>query len=227
MTRKTQIFCGISGIVSIVLMMVGMGPIGMLMPPPPATITAAEISAHVAANALGIELGMFMVNIGVALSIALVVGISIEMRRIEAPGAPVLSYIQLMTGTVASLFLMLPTMIMSVAAFRPERSPETILLLHDLASFCTYIPFSVATLEALSITVIAFADKSPKPVFPRWLGVFSLLAGLTYVPMGLIGLFKTGIFASDGFLGWWLPSTLVAPWYLLMGGFLIARGGRS
>lgn len=225
MTRKAQIFCGWCGIASIVVLVIGLGPLAQLTPPPSPLITAAEVAAQIRQNAAGIEAGMFLVNIGVALSIALVVGISIEMRRIEAPGAPVLSYIQLMTGTAASLFLMLPAMILSVAAFRPERPAETMLLFHDLATFCTFMPFSVATLEAWVIAAAILHDRSPAPVFPRWLGWYSFLAGLSYVPMGLLGLFKSGVLASNGLLGWWVPTILVAPWYLLFGYHLIRAGG--
>lgn len=227
MTRKAQIFCGWCGILSIVALVIGMGPVAQLTPPPSPLISAAEIAAHIRQNAAGIETGMFLVNIAVALSIALAVGVSIEIRRIEAPGAPVLSYVQLTTGTAASLLLMLPAMIMSVAAFRPESSPDTLLLLHDLATFCTFLPFSVATMQALVIAVAVFADKSAAPVFPRWFGIYSMLAGLSYVPMGLIGLYKTGTLASNGVLAWWVPTMLVAPWYLMLGIFLVRRGGTA
>jgi hypothetical protein len=225
MTRKAQIFCGWSGIASIILLIVGMGPVAQLSPPPSAMITAAEITAHIQQNAANIQLGMFLVNIAVALSIAMVVGISMEIRRIEASPMPALSYIHMTTGTVASLFLMLPAMTMSVAAFRLDRAPETMLLLHDLSTFFTFLPFSVATLEALVVAVAIFADKSARPVFPRWLGYYTVISGLSYVPMGLIGFAKDGWFASNGLLGWVIPTILVAPWYLMMGGFLVARGG--
>ncbi|WP_066552926.1 hypothetical protein [Croceicoccus bisphenolivorans] len=227
MERKIQVFCGWSGIASILLLVIGMGPVAQLSPPPSAMITAAEIAAHVRANAANIQIGMFLVNIGVALSIALVVGISMEIRRIEASPMPGLSYLHMMTGTVASTFLMLPAMTMSVAAFRTDIAPETMLLLHDLSTFFTFLPFSVATLEALVVAAAVFADRSAHPVFPRWLGYYSVITGLSYVPMGLIGLAKEGPFASDGLIGWIIPTALVVPWYLVMGGFLVVRGGRS
>lgn len=77
---------------------VGMGPVAQLAPPPSPHISAAEIAAHFEQNATGILLGMFLVNIGVALSIALVAGISIQIRRIETSGALELSAID--PGTV-------------------------------------------------------------------------------------------------------------------------------
>lgn len=220
-SRRAQIFCGWCGIVSIITMMIGMGPAAQLAPPPSPLIGAAEIAAHFQQNATGILVGMFLVNIGVASSIALVTGISIQIRRIESPGAPVLSYLQLASGTAASLLLMLPAMILSAAVFRADRSPELMLFAHDLATFCTFMPFSVATLEAGAIAAAIFSDRSARPAFPRWLGFYNVVAGLSYVPMGLLGFFKAGLFASDGLLGWWVPTILVAPWYAVMGIYLI------
>lgn len=221
MFSRVQTYCGWCGIASIVLMIVGMGPLAQLAPPPSPFIGAAEVAAHFRQNATGILAGMFLVNLAVALSVALVVGISIQIRRMEPLDTPVLSYLQLASGTVASLFLMLPAMILSAAVFRADRAPELMLLVHDIATFCTFMPFSVATLECAAIALAIFADRSPKPAFPRWLGYYNVLAGISYVPMGLLGFFKDGMLASDGLFGWWVPTVLVAPWYLLMSLYLI------
>lgn len=226
MPDRILVFCGWCGIATIALMAIGLGPIAQMTPPPSPSIGPAEIAAHFRENAAGILAGSFLVNIGVALSIALVAGVSAQIRRMDAPSAQVLSYVQLASGTAASLFLMLPVMILSTAAFRAERSPELILMLHDFATFATFLPFSVATLEAWIIAVAIFTDRSDRPVFPRWLGYYNVLAGLSYVPMGLVAMFKTGAFASNGLLGWWVPTILVAPWYVLMGVYLI-RAGRA
>lgn len=221
MTNGAQAFCGWCGIGTIVMLVIGLGPLAHMTPPPSPLIEAEEIAAHFRQNATGILAGSFLVNIAVALSIALVAGISAEIRRMEGASAPVLGYVQLATGTAASIFLMLPAMILSVAAFRPERSAETILMLHDFATFATFLPFSVATMEAWVIAAAIFADRSARPIFPRWLGILNMLAGLSYVPMGLVAIFKTGLFASNGLLGWWVPTIIVAPWYVIMGIHLI------
>lgn len=222
MTNKVQIVCGWCGIATILVMIVGMGPIGHVTPPPSPLVGADEMATFFKQNATGVILGSFFINIGVALSIALVAGISAQIRRMESSGARVLSYLQLASGTTASLFVMLPAMILSVAAYRPEeRSAETLLMLHYLATFTTFMPFSVATLENVAIAAAIFSDRSPKPAFPRWLGYFNLLAGLSYVPMGLLGFFKSGPLASNGLLGWWVPTVIVAIWYVVMGLYLI------
>jgi hypothetical protein len=224
MTGKALIFCGWCGIATVILMMVGLGPIAHLTPPPSPLISATEIAASFQHNATGILVGSFLANIGVAMSIALIAGISAQIHRMESASAPVLSYLQLGSGVAASAFVMLPVMIWNAAAFRADRSPDMILLLHDLATFATYVPFSVATLNEAVIGFAILSDRSAKPVFPRWLGYYNLLTGLSYIPMGLIGLFKAGPFASDGFIAWWLPTILVLPWYVLMGTYLIKIG---
>lgn len=224
MTNKGLIFCGWCGIGTILLMVIGLGPIAQMTPPPSPAITAAEIGAHFRGNAAGIALGSFLVNIAVALSIALVAGVSATIRRMSFRSAQVLSYVQLGSGVAASLFLMLPAFFLSTAAFRVERPDELMLLLHDLATFSTFLPFSVATLEAWVIAVAIFHDRSAVRTFPRWLGVLNIMAGISYIPMGFGAMFKAGIFASDGLLGWWVPTILVAPWYVIMGICLIRSG---
>lgn len=98
MTSKAQILCGWCGIIFVVVMGVGLGPFAQMMPPPPPLISAAEIAAEFRQNATGILMGSFLANIAVALSIALVVGISVQIRRMESAMSPVLSYLQLAFG---------------------------------------------------------------------------------------------------------------------------------
>lgn len=224
MPNRGLVFCGWCGIATILLMVIGLGPLAQMTPPPSPTIGAAEIAAHFRQNAMGILAGSFLVNIAVALSIALVAGVSAQIRRMAFRSAQALSYVQLAAGTAASLLLMLPAIILSTAAFRADRPAEIVLMLHDLATFATFLPFSVATLEAWVIAAAIFCDRSAKPAFPRWLGHFNILAGLSYIPMGLVALFKTGILASNGLVGWWIPTMIVGPWYVLMGIFLIKAG---
>lgn len=226
MPNRGLVFCGWCGIATILLMVIGLGPVAQMTPPPSPMVGAEEIAAHFRQNASGILAGSFLVNVAVALSIALVAGVSAQIRRMAFRSAQVLSYVQLATGTAASLLLMLPAIILSTAAFRADRPAELVLMLHDLATFATFLPFSVATMEAWIIAAAIFCDRGARPAFPRWLAYFNIAAGLSYVPMGLVAMFKTGIFASNGTLGWWVPTMIVGPWYLLMGVFLI-RAGRA
>lgn len=225
MQRKTQAFFGWCGLVSIILMGIGTGPLAGLMPPPSANVSPAEIAAHFRDNWYNIQIGMFLFNIGGGLGFLLVAAMSEEVRRIESPLAQPLAYACLATGTAAYTFLFLPVMINSVAAFRPDRDVDTILLLHDLATFCTYIPFSVATLNSFIFGFAVLIDKAPRRVFPRWVGVYAIIYGFTLVPMGLIGIDKAGTLSSDGFLGWWMPTAITLLWFLPLCGYLIKNGG--
>jgi hypothetical protein len=224
MPNRGLVFCGWCGIAAILLMVIGLGPMAHMTPPLSPTIGAADIATHFRRNASGILIGAFLVNIAVALSIALVAGISAQIRRMAFRSAQVLSYLQLASGTAASIFLMLPALILSTAAFRADRPAELVLMLHDLATFATFLPFSVATMEALVIAAAIFCDRSAKQAFPRWLAYFNIVAGLSYVPMGLVAMSKASVFASNGLLGWWVPTIIVGPWYVLMGIFLISAG---
>jgi hypothetical protein len=224
MSGKAMIFCGWCGIATAFVTFIGLGPVGHLMPPVATHVSPDEIAVYFRQGSTRILLGAFCLNVAVALSIAMVAGISAQIRRMEGSSAPVLSYLQLAAGTTASLFIMLPVMIWNVAVYRPERSPETLLMLHDFATFATFLPFSVATLEALVIAAAIFSDRSPTPVFPRWLGYLNIASGLSDVPMGFGGFVKDGMFATDGLYGFVVPTVLVLPWYVLMGFYLIKAG---
>lgn len=223
--RKAQIIYGWSSILSIICMMVGLGPLAGIAPPLPPNITATEITAHIQHNWYNIEIGMFLVNIGAGLMMLMVAGMCEEIRRIESPYGRPLTYGFLATGTAACAFLFLPAMIMSVAAFRLDRDPQTMLLLHDLATFCTFMPFSVATLNSLIFGFAILIDKAPQPTFPRWVGYYGIIFGFVLIPMGLLGIDKHGALASDGSLGWWIPTAITVPWYFVIGYYLIKYGG--
>ena len=60
------------------------------------------------------------------------------------------------------------------------------------------------------------ADKSAEPVFPRWSGFVNLWLGTLFLPGGLIVFFKTGPFAWDGFIAFWIPFAAFALWFLVM-----------
>ena len=157
--------------------------------------------------------------IGAGLTAPWVAAISAQMKRIEGEYAP-LTYLQLGTGMLGVLILILPMFAMQVAAFRPDRDPDLQLLTNDLA----WIPFIgiyiCAVLQNIAIGVCALSDTEGK-VFPRWLGYFNLWIALLFFGGTLIYFFKSGPFAWNGIFAFWLPLSLFALWIGVM--FLVLR----
>lgn len=220
-TGRMQVFCGWCGIAGTVLGAMAMGPFGHFTPPVSPLTDAVRTAEAYRQNATGILIAGMLMVITSALSLVFVAGISDQIRRMNNSATPLLSYIQLSTGAIASFMLMLAGITWSVAAFRADRSPEIIQMLSDLATFFLFMPFSVGTMEAIAIAIAILSDRSPRPVFPRWIGVFTLIAGIAYLPGAVVALFKTGPLAWDGSLGFWAQTIVLVPWCLVMSACLI------
>jgi hypothetical protein len=114
-----------------------------------------------------------------------------------------------------------PGMIWLVAAYRPERDPELIQLVND-GGWLTYVGgVSMIMALPLSITLAAFYDRSPNPVFPRWAGYLNLWIFLVIIPDQLLFFFHSGPFAYNGVFGLWIPVVAFATFFFV--GFHLLR----
>jgi hypothetical protein len=66
------------------------------------------------------------------------------------------------------------------------------------------------------VAVVALTDTSPHPVFPRWIGYQSIMTFIMFLPDQALFFFKTGPFAWNGVLGFWIPLTVFCTWFLAM-----------
>lgn len=100
-------------------------------------------------------------------------------------------------------------MIWSTAAFRPDRGAEIILLLSDLGflQFMGGIPMFIMLWIILAYASLVVSPRE-NPVIPRWAGYFCMWTAILYIPELLIYFFKTGPFAWDGIVGFWIPAIL-------------------
>ena len=69
--------------------------------------------------------------------------------------------------------------------------------------------------------MVALADTSENPVFPRWFGYQSIMTFLLLVPDQMLFFFKTGPFAWNGLLGFWIPLTALGSWFITI--FILMR----
>ncbi len=95
----------------------------------------------------------------------------------------------------------------AIAAFRPERTPELILLATD-SGFLQVLGGIPMFLGIWSLSAYAILVASPRqnPILPRWFGYVNLWAAIALLPELLVFFFKTGPFAWNGLLGFWIPT---------------------
>ena len=216
MNTKSQKMCLWAGVLCPVFLFAGLWPAAGFFPPHLPTASAEEIAAIYRQNATGIRVGMFLMMIGGALLAPIVAVISAQMRRIENSRTPVLSYLQLATGSPITLILIIGAMIWSWASFRPDRPPELTLLINDLGWIFFVMPFTLGSIQNLAIGFAIIFDKNRQPVFDRWVGYFNLWMAVFIVPAGLVVMFKTGPFAWNGLLAFWVPASVFFLWFFVM-----------
>lgn len=215
MNYKTQIACVVCGAAFVVLFTLGWIIIAGLVPAPSPSLDAAAIAEFYGVNTGTIRFGLLLTMISGSLTIPWIAVIAVQLRRTERD-FPVWTVSQLVAGAVTVVFLTIPVMIWTVAAFRPERAPELIQLMNDfgwIMLIMTFPPF-FAQLGAIGLAIVS--DTHERPVFARWVGYFNIWVAILFIPGGLLTFFKTGPFAWNGLLAFWLPLTVFFLWYIVM-----------
>lgn len=215
MNYKTQIACVACGAAFVALFTLGWIFVAGLVPAPAPTLDAAAIAAFYGESTGTLRFGLLITMISASLTIPWIAVIGVQLRRTERD-FPVWTATQLVAGAATVVFLTVPIMIWTVAAFRPERAPELILLMSDfgwIMLIMTFPPFFVQ-LAAIGLAIVS--DTHEHPVFPRWVGYFNIWVAILFIPGGLLTFFKTGPFAWNGLLAFWLPLTVFFLWYIVM-----------
>lgn len=214
MGTRTQLTCAWCGIPAIVLAIAGFLLAGFL-PPPQASAHAREVAALYGGDTTAIRLGMLLAFVAFGFLGPFIAVITIQMLRIEGRN-PVLAFTQLVSGGTVWVFLSVPVLLMTVAAFRPDRPPEIIQAINDLAWVLLVMPISPFVVQDVAIAVAVMKDRSPDPVFPRWVAYLNLWVAFVFLPAGLLTFFQTGAFAWHGLLSFWIPLAAFATWLIVM-----------
>lgn len=209
--RRIQLLCAWSGPVSLVVFVVGFWFIAGLVPPPSAADSALRIAAFYRANAGQLRAGLLVAMIASPLLVPFIVLLTLQIKR-AAPQLAPLAYIQLVCGAVLMLAILLPVILMAVAAFRPERAPVLTQLLNDSAFTLLLWAFSPATLEFIALALVVFLDRSEQPLFPRWVGYFDLAVAIVFVAGAPTLFVRTGAFGWDGVLAFWAVLVAFGLW---------------
>lgn len=78
----------------------------------------------------------------------------------------------------------------------------------------------------VAAALVGLADKRPVPLFPRWVCFLTIWCGLSFLPASLTGVLKTGPFAWNGMLSYYIPYLCWLGWYLIASICMIKEVGR-
>lgn len=214
MTRGQQWLCLACGPLYLVIFGTGWILSGFLPPPLP-TADAATIAAFYRDNAFGVRFGQALISLAAGLQVPWAALIATQMRRIPGCSREMV-YTALGAGAAGSVFFTLPSLIWMTATFRPERDPQLTWLLSDLGWFFFVPPVTLAMVQVAAFGIGILSDRSARPLFPRWLGYYNLWLAFIFSPGAIISFFKTGPFAWNGLLTFWIPATAFFTWFIVM-----------
>lgn len=215
MNQRTLQWCNFSGVVFVGMWLIGFLFCAQVVPPPSPNDTATDIAQFYRDHTGGIRFGIMLTLYVSPLYATWSGAVAVQMKRMRGVH-PILADVQLVLGGLTVLVFMIPALLLEVAAFRPNRSPEIIQALNDIPWLMFIGMGATAILQPALIAIATLQDKSPDPVFPRWVGYLNIWAVLLFLPGPVCVFFKTGPLAWDGIFPWWIPFVVFAAWLVIM-----------
>ncbi len=118
---------------------------------------------------------------------------AVQISRV-ATSSVVLTYAYIICVGVGTTAFILADYCWGMAAFRPDRDPELISLLNDMAWFFFIAPVGTIIVQNLCFALSVYLDERPDPVFPpRWAAHFNVATVALLAPSAFFSiLVKTG-----------------------------------
>jgi hypothetical protein len=203
-----------SGVVSVVVFFLGFVIAGFIPPPSP-SLTPVAVALHYAEHANGVRAGMVLTLISGMFVMPMVGVISAQIRRIPRISSAVV-YAQISAGAAGTVFFFLGAVAFLTAAYRPERAIDITYVLNDFAWIMAVITWPPACMQCVIIGIAVLSDAGTPPVFPRWVAFLNFWVAIGFVPSGLLPFFKSGPFAWNGLLVFWLAGSVFGAWFIAM-----------
>lgn len=216
MNTRIKLLCAWSGPALAVLTTLGLALANVVPFPPGADLSPAQLAQFYTQSSTRTLVGFALSSVSLGLIFPLVALIAVHMVRMEGR-TPLLTFLQMVTGSATGVFLIVPMMMMGVCAFRPERSPELIQLLNDFAWMMFITPLAPFCIQNVAIALAILNDRNPRPVLPRWVAYGNLWVAFLFLPSILPYFFYSGPFAWQGIFVFWLAFIAYASWAVGMG----------
>ena len=170
-------------------------------PPPEPSLDPSEIVQWFGARHDGLLYGYAIVFIVGGATAIMNAMLAYSIRRMSVSHAFAHSYLLIYAlATFPGMLLM--GVACTVGAMRPDRDPEVMRWLYDLAFLSFEGTMGVFLIGSLIWMVAVLLDENG--VFPKWFGYLNLCNALTEVVVAPAWIFRSGAFAWDGAIAWWI-----------------------
>jgi hypothetical protein len=196
-------FCAWGGPIFLIGFIFFWGILGSNIPPVSPASTQAELAAHYLRNANALRAGFVCSMTFAVFYMIWSVGIYKIMERMEE-GNHLLSYLQLFGGALTIIFVTMACSFWLTAAFRPERDPAILQTLYDVGWLTMDCAFYITTVQMVAMAVLFLSDKREVPIVPKWFCWYTIWVAFVFFTELIMPFFKTGIFAWDGLVNYWV-----------------------
>lgn len=212
-----QRLCLLAGPLTLIGFAVGAIPIGHFVPPFIAPgDTAAQVAAQYAVHATRIRWGAMIAMISLSMLAPWGIAVAVQTRRLGGR-SQTLCYVQIACAAISTTIIVFMCMFWAIPAFRPgDVPPDIIRALNDIAYFLIVWPYFPFTIWVLAVGLAVLLDPSKDPVFPRWVGYFSLWNAISYLPAGFMCFFHNGPIAWTGALALYIPLASFFTWMVIV-----------
>jgi hypothetical protein len=170
-------------------------------PPPQPSLTHSEIVQWFDDRHHGLLYGYAIVFIVGGATAIMNAMLAYSIRRMSVSRAFAYSYLVIYAlATLPGMLIM--GVACTVGAMRPDRSPALLRWLYDFAFSSFEGTMGVFLIGSLVWMVAVLLDENG--VFPKWFGYLNLCNALTEVVVAPAWIFRSGPFAWDGTIAWWI-----------------------
>jgi hypothetical protein len=209
--------CAWAGPAFLFVFFVFWGLLGGNIPPIPANSPATTLANHYRGDANLIRIGMGVAMTFVVLYVIWGLAFTKVIERGIERGTDnnVLSTLQLWGAGLTVVPLLIGSAFWLTGSYRPESlDPSILQLYYDMPWLLINLAYSVTTVQMCAMGVAFLKDKRETPLYPRWLSWFGIFVGVSFALELLFPYFKTGPFARQGVINFWVEFFLWFFWII-------------
>ncbi|BBZ39951.1 hypothetical protein [Mycobacterium conspicuum] len=189
-------------------------------PPMSPTMSAQQVADFYREHASEIRFSMVTFNIFGIMLLPFYSVIVVQMQRMATP-SKVLGYCYLTAATSGATVFAMADIMWLLAAFRPNRNPELVQLLNDMAWMIFVAPVGMIFVQNLCLAFAVFLDSSERPILPRWVAPFNLVIAAAVAPAAGASVVTRGPLAWNGAVSFWLRLVALSVYVTVM--FFVLR----
>ncbi|HVT63777.1 MAG TPA: hypothetical protein VHD81_01340 [Mycobacteriales bacterium] len=184
-------------------------------PPMSPNWSAQHVADFYAHHATLIRTSMVIFNLCGLMLVPFFMVIVYQMKRMATP-TQVLAYCYLSAAVSGFTLFAIADLMWLIAAFRPMRDPQLVMLLNDFAWIIFTAPVGAIVAQNICLAIAVRLDARPVPVFPKWVAPFSLLIAAAMVPACCGAIVHNGPLAWNGLVSFWLRIIAYGVYFAVM-----------